>query len=795
MNVRYACRALLRTPAATAMAVATLALGIGANTAIFTVVNSILLRPLPYPESERLVTLLTSFPKVNVRDTGVSDPEVLDYRSLPEVFATAGGYMRRRGNLAGTDQPSRVWIAAVGEGFFATMAVPPARGRVFLPLEPNAIVLSDALWKRAFGADPGVVGRSVLLDRQPHVITGVMPPGFAFPAATELWKPWVASPSAARSARYLDFIARLKPGVSRETAQQDINRVVALLQQRHPENYTGQLDVRMRVASLHEELVGDTRPALRLLMGAVALVLLVACANVANLQLARAAERRREIAVCSALGAGRWRVLRGLLAESLVLSLLGAAGGVFLAMWGVDLLLALAPSGVLPRAGEIHIDLAVLGFTALVALASAVVFGLAPAWQAARVDLREALAQGGHGASPSRQRSRLRGVLVAAEVALALALSVAGVLLLRSFARLRAVDPGFRPERVLTFEIERPADAVFFSTLIERVEGMPGVAAAGTVTALPFSGNAASSSFSIEGRPDMDGTPDDVLPACDFHAVTPRYFETMGIPLLRGRIFSAADAAASEPVAVINQTLAQRFFAPADPLGKRIKIGGQKSRYPWVTIAGVAGDVRHRRLDGEVRPAMFLAYGHPRTPPAPFTFFVVRTVSYPAPLAQAVRQEVAALDKNQPVENIRTMTERVAGSIGARRFQMTLLAAFAALAVSLAAAGIYGVMACAVAQRTREIGIRMALGSPARDVLRLVLRQGMSYALAGITVGLAASAALSSVLKDFLYEVVPTDPATFVGVAAALAFVAAAACWLPARRATRVDPLEALRYE
>jgi putative ABC transport system permease protein len=795
-DVRYAVRRLLKSPGFALVAVGALTLGIGANTAIFSVVNSVLLRPLPYPEPEQLVQVWESRPRMNMPRSEVAPHEFLAWAERSQSFRQLAANDLTEYNLTGRGEPERVTGALVTAGYFPLFGVSPAQGRTFLaeedqPGKDNVVVLGHELWRSRFNSDPSVVGQSVSLDGVPCTVVGVMPRGFRLPDGAGLARPiaFTVEDRAKAGSHFLNVYGRLKEGVALAQAGGEMATVAGRVEQDFGDVNAGH---RVVLVPLHEQVVGGARTALLVLLGAVGLVLLIACANVANLLLARAAGRRREVAVRAALGASRWRIVRQLLAESVLLSALGGAAGLLLAVWGVDLLVSLDPTGV-QRAGEVTLDWRVLGFTFGLSLLTGLLFGLAPALQASKADFNESLKEGGRSAQ-GLGRSRLRGALVVSEVALTLVLLVGAGLLVKSFRQLLAVDSGLDPHGVLTLDVslpqakyaERQQITSFYERLIEQAAALPGVEAAGAVSVLPLAGNDNSNFVQIEGRPPQ---PAGQALRAGRRNVSADYFRALGIPVKRGRAFNASDAKDAPPVVVINESLARSFFAGEDAVGKRIRTG-EKS--PWVEVVGVVGDVRHRGLDVETRPEMF--FPHLQTPSRQMTL-VVRAAGDPAALAGPLRVRVRELDRDQPVGNVKTMETWVAESVASRRFSVLLLGVFACVAAGLAALGLYGVVSYSVAQRTHEIGLRVALGARPRDVLRLVIRQGMTLTLLGTAVGLLAALALTRVMSGLLFGVGATDLATFVAVPLMLLTVALLACYLPARRATKVDPMVALRHE
>ncbi|MFL6333876.1 MAG: ABC transporter permease [Pyrinomonadaceae bacterium] len=795
-DLRYAVRRLLKSPGFAAVAVGALALGIGANTAIFSVVNSVLLKPLPYPAPEELVKLWESRPRQNMPRVEIAPHEFLAWADQSQSFQRLAATDVAEYNLTGRGEPERVTGALVTAGYFPLLGLAPAQGRAFLeeenrPGANNVVVLGQELWRSRFNSDPSVVGQTVSLDGVACTVVGVLPRGFRLPGGAELARP-IAFDAEDRSqpgSHFLNVYGRLKEGVTVARAEAEMATVAARVEQSLGGTNVGH---QVAVVPLHEEVVGGSRTALLVLLGAVALVLLIACANVANLLLARAAARRREVAVRAALGASRWRIVRQLLAESLLLSGLGGALGLLLAVWGVDLLVGLDPSGV-QRAGEVTLDWRVLAFTFGLSLLTGLLFGLAPALQASKADLVESLKEGGR-AGQGLARNRLRSALVVAEVALTLVLLVGAGLLLKSFSRLLAVDPGLDPRGVLTLDVALPAAkynepqriTAFYEQLLQEAAALPGVQAAGAVSILPLAGDDSSNFVQIEGRAPLP--PGQALRA-GRRNVSADYFRALGIPLKQGRSLNASDASGAQPVLVINEAMARSFFQGEGPVGKRVRTGDKS---PWVEIVGVVGDVRHRGLDVDTRPEMF--FPHTQTPSRQMTL-VVRSAGDPAALAGPLRERVRAIDRDQPVGNVKTMEEWVSESVASRRFTAALLGVFAAAAAALAALGLYGVVSYTVAQRTHEIGLRVALGARPRDVLRLVIGQGMALTLVGTAIGVAAALALTRLMASLLFGVGATDAGVFVAVPVLLAAVALLACYFPARRATKVDPMVALRYE
>ncbi len=790
-DLRYGVRMLLKHKGFTLIAIITLALGIGANTAIFSVVNAVLLRPLPFPEPERIVRLWESHPPTNLPQFSAAFPNFLEWRSQNRVFAQMAAYREDGFNLMAGDEPKRATGARVTMDFFSTLGVLPARGRAFLPQEDapggeRVVILSHTLWQQAFGGDQQLVGRRVNVDGQPHTVVGIMPPGFHFPQQeVELWLPYALDPQSSRAAHFLRVIGRLRPGATIEQARAEMETIAVRLEQAYPDTNKGW---RVFMLPLHEAISGQMQRPLYVLLGAVLFVLLIACANVANLLLSRNAAREREIAIRSALGAGRGRILRQLLTESLLLAMAGGAVALLFAAWGVKLLTTLGPRDI-PRLSEAAIDNRALGFTLAVSLLTGLIFGLAPAWQRTRLNLNAALKDGARTVGGGGQR--LRQSLVVTEIAFALLLLIGAGLMLKSFARLQQVTPGFDPERCLTMEINLSPTkyaraeqrTAFMQQALERLKALPGVEFAGATHRLPLRGNSGMG-FQIEGRP---APPSGQSLNANFRLITPDYFRAMGTPLVAGRTFTEEEAWQRPSAVIINQALARRYWPDEDPLGKRIKSGGQEN--PWLTIIGIAADVKESGLNSDTEGGLYVPNVASRMT------LVLRTGPEPLSLAAAVSAELRRIDPEQAVSGISTLEQLMNETVAQPRFNTLLLALFALLALLLAAVGIYGVISYAVAARTQEIGIRMALGAQASDVLKLVVGQGMKPVAIGLGLGLIAALGLTRWLKTLLFGVEATDPLTYAVISALLALVALLACYLPARRATRVDPLIALRCE
>lgn len=813
-DLRLALRMLARHPAFTLVAVLTLALSIAANTAIFSVVNAVLLSPLPFPEQDRLVLAWTRLPSTP-RWT-VAPANFLDWRAQGDVFDGLAAFSRLSLSLTGDGTPERLRGASVSANYFQVLGVPAALGSAFQPVAGetgprHVVVLSHALWKRRFGADPRIIGHDVRLDDRGYQVVGVMPERFTLPGigpqtstpadAPELWVPAPSHDipqlgsdgtldlSQSRDTTYLRVLGRLKPGVTMERASAAMSAVAQRLEQEYP---SSNLHSDITLVPLREQILGDVRPVLWVLLAAVGLVMAIACANVANLFLVRAAARRQEMAVRAALGAGRGRMMRQLLTESVLLGLLAGALGLLLTVWGMDSLLSLVPAE-LPRLDEVRVDGRVLAFALCMSLGTGLLFGLLPALQASRPDLDGVLRQAGGGKLVGGGRSR--GALVVGEVALAVVLLIGAGLLLRSLSRLQDVDPGFREESVLTWTLELPKEkypdearqGAFFQQVVEHVSALPGVRSAGAVTDLPLGGANIWFNLDIEGRPAP--SPEERA-SVGFQVVTPGYFESLGIPVRQGRDVTSTDTLESQPVVMLNEAAARLHFPRMDPVGQRIRVGDAET--PWLTVVGVVGDVRYDGPTQETRPEAYL----PALQRSLFLMsFVARTEGEPMALAAAVRSVVASLDKDLPVGMTRTMEQRVTESTARPRFVSVLVAVFAVLSLLLASVGLSGVMAYTARQRTREIGIRMALGAQPSDVLRMVLGQGLRLALGGVALGLLGAWGLTRVLSSLLFGVSATDPVVFGSLSLLVAAVALLATWLPAHRATRVDPQVALRSE
>ena len=806
-DLKYGIRMLVKNPGFTAIAIIALALGIGPTTAIFSVVNAVLLKPLPFVEPSRLLMVYETNLQRGFNRGTMSYPNFADVRDQNQVFEKMSSYHSGDFILTGRGEPLRLQGAVVNADLFPLLGVKASLGRTFLPDEDKpgsvrAVVLSNRLWRNHFNSDPGVVSNSLVLDGKNFTVVGVMPEGFQFPVQNEpveLWSTIAGEASGEdpmtshRGAHYMNAIARLKPGVTIERARADLETIAGRLEQQYPDTNSHR---GVFIESALESLVTDVRLALLVILGAVGCVLLIACANVANLLLARATSRHKEMAIRAALGASRLRVMRQLLTESILLAILGGSIGLLLALWGTNLLVSIIGNDV-PRSAEIGIDGRVLGFTLLVSLLTGVVFGLVPALHSSKTDLTESLKEGGRGSTEGSRRNTMRGALVIIEVAIAVVLLAGAGLLIQSLLRLQHVNPGFNPQNVLSFSLGLPEvkysaqkQIDFFNQIVSRIESTPGVQAASAVLPLPLSSDRIRITFETEGR----SIPRSELPASEYRAVALNYFRTMGIPLLKGRDFDARDSRQSTQVIIVNEDFAQRFFPGDDAIGKHIKPGmsNGEDKPAWREIVGIVGSVHHLSLSSEPTPEYYVP--HTQMPFDSMTI-VARTEGDPRALISAVQREVRALDSELPVYNIKTLEEYVAASVAQPRFNTLLLAIFAGIALVLTAVGLFGVMSYTVMQRTHEIGIRMALGAAETDVLKMVVRQGMTLAGIGIGIGLAGAYFLTRLMTSMLFGIGATDPLTFVAISVVLAIVALGACFVPARRATRVDPMVALRYE
>jgi putative ABC transport system permease protein len=795
-DIRYGMRSLLRKPGFTLTAGVALALGIGANTAIFSVINGVLLRSLAYRDANSIVMVWERNFQRNRSQNSVSPANFLDWKKQSSSFEQIAASWDTRLNLTSGGEPEEIQVQKVSTDFFSILGVPPELGRAFLRQEETpgtepVVILGHDLWQRRFAGNPTIVGQTVAISGRNCTVIGVMPPGFHFlNSQIKAWLPLQLDPATdwRKSGRFLRSVARLKPGVNVQQAQAELDAIGKQLEIAYPDFNKGW---GVNLVPMHEQIVGDIRPVLLVLLAAVAFVLLIACANVANLLLSRAASRQKELALRAALGASRRRLVRQMLTESVLLAIMGGALGVLLAYWGIHALIAFAPDNI-PRLNEITIDPRVLIFTFGISLVTGLVFGLVPALQSSRPDLNDALKEGGRGSSSGNRVAR--NLFVVAEMALALVLLVGAGLMLRSFSQLHQVKTGFETENVLTMRIQLPMAkypqpqqrADFFKRAQEHLGALPEVKSVGAINYLPLTGLASSTVFNLASQPEL---PPSESPGTEVRIITPGYFGAMGIPLLKGRTFDGRDGAESR-VLVINETIARKFFPGQDPIGQRLIVNWE----PKVAdeIVGVVGDVKETALAEEANPAIY--WPHPREP-YQFMNFVLRAAIDPAHLSAAATKEIHALDPDQPVSDIRTLDQVVAKSIARPRFNMLLLAVFAGVALVLASVGIYGVMNYSATQRTQEIGIRMALGAKPSDILRLVVGHGMKLTFAGIAIGLTASVALTRVMTNLLFGITATDLPTFLGVSAVLTLVALLANYIPARRATRINPVVALRYE
>jgi putative ABC transport system permease protein len=803
-DIKYGWRLIVKNPFFSLTVVVVLALGIGANTAIFSVINAVLLKPLPYPDSEQLVMLWQRFPGIGLpKDQNfTSPPELVDVRRHSSAFSDVAAMQATGVNIRVGDTPEMISGQRVSASFFKLLGTDAQLGRMFLPEEEQlgrdtVLVLSHGLWQSRFGSDPGIVGRAINANGRTYTVVGVAPRGFRDPwvPSADMWIPlaFTEQQLTQRGNHFLSVVARIRPSLTLEQARADMDRVTAQIREENA--YYATFEYKVLINPLLDEYVGDIRPALLMLMGAVALVLLIACTNVANLLLVRASAREREISIRAALGAGRRRLVRQMLTESMLLVAAGAVGGIVLARVGVFVLNAAAEQ-TFPRLADASLDLATLLFTVAIAAGTGLVFALIPAAQSSRGVTAESLKGGARGSTTGGKRLRLRRVLVTAEVALSLLLLVGAGLLIKSFMRLQQVDGGFDPEGVLTMQVALPTARYtqpeqirnFYRGLLSRVAAVPGVGTAGAVNVLPLSGAGMSGTVTLD-NPAVDS---ELSPEADQRTATPGYFGAMGIRVVRGRAFAETDDETAAPVAIIDETLAQTFWPNEDPIGRRIKRGGPQSTNPWTTIVGVVRHVRYRTLEEPSRVQVY--WPHAQTPVF-YMSLTVKTDLEPLSLARAIQSEVAALDPDQPVSLIRTMDELTATSVLRRRLTMTLLTSFAAIALVLAAVGIYGVISYWVTQRSQEIGIRMALGAHRWHVLKLVIGQSMAVILIGVVVGLAGALALTRLMAGLLYEVSATDAATFVAYSAGLALVGLVASYVPARRATQVNPIRTLREQ
>ena len=794
---RYSIRLMIKSPAFTVVALIALALGIGANTAIFTVVNAVLFRALPYADADRLVTVYGTNPVQGQSRVPLSVADFLDWRARNQIFEPMAAYSNAPLNYTGGETPERIPGLAVTADFFNVLGVQPPMGRAFLPDEDKpdsnqVAVVSYGFWQRYLGSDPARVGESLTFNGRSYTVVGVMPPSFSFGMRDKVgaWTAIKLNPPTRRGPYFMWGLGRLKPGASEDQARSEMMSITNGIREQTGSSNT---DWNLTAINMKQELVGDVRPAMLVLLAAVVFVLLIACANVANLLLGRAAAREKEIAIRTALGASRGRIVRQLLTESILLAGLGGVLGLLLASWGVELLLAFIPENI-PRVRELQMDAKVFAFTIGISLLSGIVFGLAPAIQSSRLNLNSSLKEGGRSGEGVGKR-RMRSALVVAEIALSLVLLIGAGLMIKSFAALQKVNVGFNPDNLVTMEIsltgsryrDRAQISSFYQQLLQRVEAIPGVESAGINISLPPALLTVSDDFAIEGQP---ASSDQTYPIADLLLISPSYFRTLGIPLLQGREFTDADKSDAASVIIINETLARQFFPGENPIGKRMRQNAN-SRNPWSEIVGVVADVKYSGIDVPTGPSMYESY---LQNPSSWVYLAVRGAT-PLRLVPAIRSEVWSLDKDLPVSQVRTMDELIYRSKAEPRFRTMLLSVFGGVALLLAAVGIYGVISYSVTQRTHEIGLRMALGAEARDVLRLVVRQGLMLAGIGIGIGLAGAFALTRLMSKLLFGVSATDLLTFAVISLLLTGVALAASLVPARRAAKVDPMVALRYE
>ncbi|MEO5754299.1 MAG: ABC transporter permease [Chthoniobacterales bacterium] len=810
-DLRHALRLLFKNPLFALVGILTLALGIGATTAVFTLVNALLIKPLPYVDPARLVLLFEHFKDQHLDTIPVSPPEFLEYKAQLKSFDKLAAFNTTTYNLTEGDLPERIFGATVSADLFPLLGVQPIRGRTFRPEEnavgrDDVIVISERLWRRKFDRDPRVLGSKLMADGKAFTVVGIMPASFEFPLPlfnvtgaqfgeqADIWQPlgFTDQEMKRRGSRSYGVIGRLAPGVSAQQAQAELETVVRSMRQRFKDNYPQTDSFGATLYPLKEQVVGGMKPLLLILSGAVALVLLIACANLATMLLARASTRERERAIRVAVGASRGRLLRLSLTESVLLAMLGAAAGTLFAIWAIDLVKSIG-AHTIPRLGEVHLDSTVLLVTLLIAVVTGIAFGIVPGLASGKLDLAESLKEGGRGSTSGRRHNRLRNALVIVEVALALVLLTGAGLLLKSFVRLGNVNPGFNPDNVLTAELSLPAlrypdkqaQVNFLSELERRVANLPGVTHAGFTNILPMSGITSDSSFNIEGRITDDTHPG---PDEEIRLVSADYFRTLEIPLVKGRFFTQADKLDSPPVVMINRALAERYWPNEEALGIRMQLPTREGPV-WATIVGIVGDLHHRGLDQPVKPEFYVPLGQE---PYPSVILAVHSNLDPTSLTSAIRREVQAIDPTLPIAHVRTLEQVIADSIAPQRLSVVLLTVFAGLALVLASIGIYGVMSFLVVQRTHEIGVRMALGAQRGDVLRLVISQAGVLIGAGTVIGLIVALLSSSVLRSVLYATSALDLSTFFIVTLTLAFVAFLASYIPARRATRADPMIAL---
>jgi putative ABC transport system permease protein len=781
------------------IAIAAMALGIGAAVAIFSVVNIVLLQPLPYPDADRLVMVWNHYSQLNLPHLEVSEPELYDYRKQSNSLQSLAAIFVAQGNLTGVDEPERISLALVSPAFFPVLGVPPSHGRVFVngedtPASPRLAVLSDPFWRRRFGGDLKAIGSTLVVNANSYIVVGVMPPGFRYPEKVDIWAPLrlnQASPGG-RGNHYLTALGRLKPGVGMRQAQAEMVTIGQRLQQEYPNAYTANSGWGVNLFPLQQELTGNIRPALLVVLAAVGLVLIIACANVANLQIERALERSREIALRTALGAARASLIRRFIAESLLVTFIGGAIGVLIASLALPAMTRIDPAA-LPRAYEITLNAQALLFAAALALLSGLVIGLVPAVQTLNLSLTEALQEGGEKSAGGRGRQRVRRLLVIAETAMALVLAIGSGLLARTFSNLQHVNPGFGTASTLTLQIALPGKKypesrqlnAFYQQLLEGAAALPGVRYASVIDYLPLSGLEASNSYFVEDHPPAPGSQ---APEADLRFASPDYFHAMAIPLKRGRIFGNQDSEEAPKVAMVDESFVRRMWPNGNPLGKRIKLG-PGADVPWRTVVGVIGHVKNTSIDSDSREQIYLPFAQA---PANSAFLVLRTDRDPLSLTVPVRNLVKKIDPEIPIFDAQPMAERFARSIASQRLSMALLITLAVLALFLAAIGMYSVIANSVTQRNREIGVRIALGAQRRDIFRMVVSEGLTMSLVGMAIGLAIAYWTTRLLANLLFGISATDLLTYLLTSLLLASTATAASYFPARRATKVSPMTAL---
>src|SRR5215471_12803972 len=821
-EIKVALRGLAKSPGFTAIAIATLALAIGANSAVFSLINALLVRPLPYQEPSRIALIWEQFATMGLDRIPCSPPEFLDLKKEFQSGTDLAAFNYAAFNLGGGDVPERITGAVVTPSLFPLLGIEPIKGRTFAREEEgighdDVIVISERLWNRRFNSDPMLVGKTLLLNGRSYTVIGIMPANFEFPIPifglqgnvfadrVDIWKPvaFTKNEMEQRGGRSYGMITRLRPGVSLTQSQAELDKIIANWVQTYKDNYGGG-GFGAKIYGLHDQVVGGMRTGLAILFGAVVFVLLIACANLATMLLARASARERELAIRVALGAGRWRLLRQMLTESVLLAVAGAALGIFLSIWGLEVLKQIG-ARTIPRLAEVNVDLWVLVVTAVVAVGTGILFGLIPAFASAKPELTEALKEGGRSSTTGARRNQVRNSLVVAEIALALVLLVGAGLLLKSYARVQNIDPGFDRKNILTAELDLPSSKYpgsaspdynkgaaitnFWNEALRRVQQLPGVEAVAFANVLPLSGSNTDSSFSIEGR---EMRPNEPGPDEELRNISPDYFRVLKTPLLRGRFLTEADNADAPPVVIINEALAKKYWPNEDALGKRITFSDPRKPNPkWVTVVGIIRSIRHRALDVDPAPEYYLSLAQD---PDRDMVLTVRSSQDPRSLVSAVRREIQSIDPDQPLANIRTLEDVTAESVAPRRMSMVLLGAFAGIALLLASVGIYGVISYLVVQRTHEIGVRMALGAQRGDVLRLVVGHAAKLVGIGTIIGLVLAVFSTRTLSSFLYTVGAFDLATFLVVTIALGAVALLASYIPALRATRADPMIALSH-